>query len=298
MTASIEDNARKIKTQMRYLGPGDYVTRRFVSQGVEVSTGDYVDYEVDIRDGREIRDNFKFDTHGFMLSNHTSSVKDFNDSDEVNRIYEAEMAKEIKALTGADKVVTSGWMIRTSADLTEKIKKVENYEHKGGVQPPAGEVHVDYSPQTGPRSAEAAYKRAFPDGPGYSRFIATSIWRTFSPPPQDVPLAVCDGRTVAEAEGVRNPLVIVDEMPEGDALTAPIPGEEDLIAASIFRYNPDHRWWYFSNMTRDEVLFFKFFDSDHDTTWRCPHTAFFDNSLPNPVTRSSIELRSIAFFEK
>ena len=47
----------------------------------------------------------------------------------------------------------------------------------------------------------------------------------------------------------------------------------------------------------DEVLLFKFFDSDHSVTWRCPHTAFWDTSLPDPHTRESIEFRSLAFFE-
>jgi hypothetical protein len=50
-------------------------------------------------------------------------------------------------------------------------------------------------------------------------------------------------------------------------------------------------------MDRDDVLLFKFYDSDHSVTWRCPHTAFRDTSLPDAQTRSSIEVRAVAFFE-
>ncbi len=80
-------------------------------------------------------------------------------------------------------------------------------------------------------------------------------------------------------------------------MVRPMEGEDQRIAASVFRYSPDHRWWYFSNMHRDEALLFKFFDSDHDVAWRCPHTAFWDASQPGAHVRESIEFRSIAYFE-
>jgi hypothetical protein len=50
-------------------------------------------------------------------------------------------------------------------------------------------------------------------------------------------------------------------------------------------------------MAANDVLLFKFQDSDHDVTWRCPHTAFHDSSLPDTNVRSSIEVRAVAFFE-
>ena len=66
-----------------------------------------------------------------------------------------------------------------------------------------------------------------------------------SPPPQDMPLALCDGRSVRDDEGTPNTKVDVDEIPVGDALFAPIEGEETMAAATIFHYSPNHRWWYF-----------------------------------------------------
>ena len=296
--ADIERSARVAPVKIRYLGPGDYVTRRYVSKGAEINTGDYFDYETVVRDGMPIRDHFQFDVHGFMIGKQATAVGDFWNKEEVDRLYLAEVEEAIRRLTGADKVAAQGWMIRTSADLTERAKeKVAGYQHAGGVQPTAGEAHVDYNAITGERTGARVYKSAFPDGPGYKRHVAVSFWRTFSEGPQDWPLALCDGRSVDDSEGTSNTLFVVDEFPTGDALTAPVEGEDQMIAASIFRFKPEHRWWYFSNMRLDDVLLFKFYDSDHSVTWRCPHTAFCDTSLPDTKIRSSIEVRAVAYFE-
>ena len=150
---------------------------------------------------------------------------------------------------------------------------------------------------TGQRLAARVYWEAFPDDPGYKRYVCFSLRRTFTPGPQDWPLAVCDGRTVSGEETASNTLFIVDEFPKGDALTAPVEGEVQIIAATIFRHSQNHRWWYFSNMVADAVLLFKFQDSDHGVTWRCPHTAFHDTSLPDAQVCANIEMRGVAFFE-
>lgn len=296
---AIEDGARAAPALIRYLAEGDYVTRRYVSQGAEINTGDYVDHATVVRDGMPIRDHFTLDRHGFMIGRHRSAIADFQDKAALDAGYLREVEELVARMCGADRVAAQGWMIRTSADLSARAKeKVENYQHAGGIQPPAGEAHVDYNEITGRRAAARIHGQAFPDAPPYARYICFSLWRTFSPGPQDWPLAVCDGRTVRDEETASNTLFVVDEFPTGDALTAPVEGEEDMIAATIFRYRPRHRWWYFSNMAADDVLLFKFQDSDHSVTWRCPHTAFHDTSLPDAQTRSSIEVRCVAYFDR
>ena len=294
----IEDTAREVRAQIRFVDPGDFLTRRYVSQGAEINTGTYSDHEVTIRDGMPIRDHFRLEEHGFTIARQPTAVSDFHDKAEVDRLYEREVERHVQALTGADKVVARGWMIRTSADLSERAaQKAEGYTHSGGIQPPAGEAHVDVNTATARKMAQATYAKHFPDGPGFKRFLISSYWRTFSPPPQDVPLAVCDGRTSFGGEEKSNTLFIVDEFPTGDALTAPVEGEDQMIAATIFSHNPGMRWWYFSNMQADDALLFKFHDSDHSRTWRCPHTAFRDTSFANANNRESIECRSVAFWE-
>ena len=43
-------------------------------------------------------------------------------------------------------------------------EKVAGYAHTGGIQPPAGEAHVDLNTPTAQRMAEFTYKKHFPDG--------------------------------------------------------------------------------------------------------------------------------------
>ena len=295
---NIEDSARQVRSQIRFVDPGKFITRRYVSQGKEMNTGTYSDHEVIVRDGMPIRDHFTLDTHGFMIGKNPSAVTDFHDKAQVDALYKREVEEHIRQLTGADKCFARGWMIRTSADLSQRAQeKVAGYQHTGGIQPPAGEAHVDIDPATAQRMAEMTYREKCPDGPGFKRFLITSYWRTFSPPPQDVPLAVADGRTSFGGEEKSNTMYIVDEFPSEEEAIAPIEGEEERMAATIFSFNPGMRWWYFSNMQADDVLFFKFHDSDHSVTWRCPHTAFRDPSFPDANIRESIECRSVAFWE-
>lgn len=296
-TDAVEDSAREVQARMRYVDPGAFVTRRFVSQGEEINTGTYSDHYVVIRDGMPIRDHFALDTHGFIIIKSQTEVADFHDKSAVDRLYEREVECDVLRLTGADHCFARGWMLRTSADLSERAKqKQANYVHTGGIQPTAGEAHIDLDTPTAQRMAEHTWRQHFPDGPLFSRFLITSHWRAFSPPPQDVPLALCDGRSSFGGEEKSNRLFIVDEFPAGEALTAPISGEEQALAATILSYHESHRWWYFHGMNRGDVLLFKFHDSDHSVTWRCPHSAFIDTSEPNANIRSSIECRSVAFW--
>jgi hypothetical protein len=296
-TVASEDDVRSVQAQLNFLLPGPDINRRFVSAGVEVNTGNYGPYDVTIRDGRTIRDQFTLDRHGWVLADHPTAVKDFYDREEVDRLYYEEATAAVKAETGASFVAMMGWMVRNSGDIRRYNEKREGpYVHNAGVQPPAGEVHIDTEPGRADAMAEAVYRRFKPDSPGFGRYIYGSFWRSFSTGPQDCPLALCDGRSVADDAGVPNVLHVVDTIPEGDAMLAPME-EAHRPAAAIFRHDPAFRWWYFSNMQRDEALFFKFHDSDRSGAWRVPHTAFWDSSLPNAVPRESIEARMVAYFE-
>ena len=292
-----EADVRSVQAQINYLLPGTDINRRFVSAGVEVNTGSYGPFNVTIRDARTIRDHFTLDRQGFVLADCPTVIEDFYDKATVDRLYPAEVAEHVRLLTGADFVAPMGWMIRNSGDISRyQPKDGTPYVHAGGVQPPAGEAHIDTEPSRADRQARALYERVRPGGPGYRRFIYSSFWRTFSPPPQDCPLALCDHRSVGDDEGVPNVLHVVDTIPEGDAMFAPM-NDADQPAAAIFHHNPAHRWWYFSNMTRDEAILLKFHDSDHSVAWRTPHTAFWDPSFPDRKPRASVEFRSVAFFE-
>jgi hypothetical protein len=295
-TAATRERLKTVEAEIVYLAAGSFINRRFVAPGQEVNTGAYEPHKVTITDGRAAAETFSLDRHGFVLAKHRSAVADFADKAEVEAVYPDEVTALVKRLTGASEVVQLGWMMRSSDERIKQQEKVVGYTHQGGLQPPAGEAHVDFTPKCAEARARDVYARNFPGGKPYTRFIASSVWRTFSPPPQDWPLAVCDGMSLEPDEGVPNTLVIVDQLPDRETMLGELPGEEDAVAASIFRYSPNHRWWYFSNMTRDEAIMLKFYDSDRTRAWRAPHTAFRDPSFPDARIRESIEVRTFAYF--
>lgn len=297
VTSAGEPDAPGVATEVTYLAPGSFINRRFVAPGREVNTGEYRAYPATIRDARPRHADFTLASHGFTLLQHCSAVRDFLDKDEVEATYPGEVAAAIRQLTGADRVHTLSWMVRTSGDLSAHRREQVGYRHYGGVQPPASEAHCDSSPDRVDAMAKRYYQQRFPDAPPYRRFLYSSFWRTFSPPPQDYPLALCDGNSVGDEEGVPNTLHVVDRIPERDEMLRPMPDEDQAIAAAIFHHNPLHRWWYFSNMNRDEALLLVFHDSRRKRPWRVPHTAFRDTSRPDAHPRSSIEFRSLAYFD-
>ena len=127
---AIEEETRLVEAMIRFVDPGDFVTRRYVRAGAEINTGTYSDHKVIVRDAMPIRDHFELDLHGFRIARQPTAVTDFHDKAEVDAIYEREVEEHVRQLTGADKVVARGWMVRTSADLTDRAReKTENYQH-------------------------------------------------------------------------------------------------------------------------------------------------------------------------
>jgi hypothetical protein len=231
---------------------------------------------VAIEDARHSADPPRLDREGFALVPHTTAVSNFRDADEVRRINAPEVERLIAELTGADAVVcNSPGVLRFGERSPESGKYVNSY--------PARFIHVDVSDPTGATFAE----RAKPAHLGnIKRFAHYNVWRVLSPPPQDVPLAVCDARTVEPAD-----LMGADAIFDGP--NAPEWSFEGLVV----HRNPRHRWVYFSGMTPDEVLVFKTNDSDPSEPHNVPHSAFDDPTCPPGVTpRASIEMRAIAFW--
>ena len=64
------------------------------------------------------------------------------------------------------------------------------------------------------------------------------------------------------------------------------------------KHSPEHRWFYFPRMQRDEAIVFKVYDSEKSSRARfTPHTSFDDpTSPPGAAPRQSIEARAFAFF--
>lgn len=277
--------ATKVQARIDYLLPTSRINRRFWAPGAELNTGVYASYDVEIGNAR-LAGPFTLDAHGFALGRFPTAVTDWEANYAPDSAYAGEISAAATAMCGADLIVSMGGMVRSSGRTGPDV------------QPPAAEAHVDFTESSAHRLARRLYAAARPSGAGYDRFICFSLWRALSPPPQDMPLALCDGGSVRDDEGTPNVKIDVDELPSGDALFADIPGEEAMMAATIFHHSPDHRWWYFPDMTPDEILFIKFFDSAKQGAWRTPHTAFRDTSRADAIERRSMEFRGVAFFTR
>jgi hypothetical protein len=231
---------------------------------------------VPIVDGRGRLDPPSLVREGFALFACPTEVSDFRDVAEVGRVYPDEIQRFMLEVTGADAVVVTG---PATLRFGERSREAGSRDNSRA----ARLVHIDVSDSA---ADEFARDAAPPEKRALRRVAQHNIWRTFSPPPQDVPLAVCDARTVAAADLV-----------PADALFDRNGKVEWSFEALLLRYNPAHRWLFFSDMARDEVLVFKRHDTELREPHHVPHSAFNDPRVPpGGAPRASVEMRTIAYW--
>jgi hypothetical protein len=212
---------------------------------------------------------------GFTLVPHRSMVADFADAHAVDSIHRAEIVELIAGLSGADLVLVRSPGILRFSERSPRSGMLDNSR-------PARFAHVDISAATAAAFAQAATPGERP----LARFAHYNVWRAISDPPQDVPLAVCDARTVAATDLIEADAVF-------DAPGRPEWSFEGLVVA----HNPGHRWHWFPNMSRDEALVFTTHDSASGQTHVVPHVAFDEPSCgPHVAPRVSIEMRAVALW--
>lgn len=235
-------------------------------------TGKYQEYKMPIRDGRAVADKLSLEREGFILVRHETEVKDFYDEIEVRSIYYPEIEQLVKNASGAKRVLVFDHTLRSADSATREAKQISG---------PVRNAHNDYTEWSGPQrvrdllpdEAEELLKR---------RFAVIQVWRPIRNPVQREPLAIADARSIGTKELFPSSRVYPDRV-----------GEVYHCA-----FNPEHRWYYFPNMQRDEAMVFKTFDSIKDGRARwTAHTAFDDpNSPQDAPPRESIEIRTLAFF--
>ena len=231
-------------------------------------------HEVTIRNGRPLRDTFELDTHGFAFVDHATRVKDFTDEDERKRVYDPEVEALIKRHSGASEVVVFDHTIRVGDEAARNAT---------GARPPVKGVHNDYTESSAPRRLRDILGEADAQRRLDKRYAIIQVWRPIRRHVVIDPLAICDARTIPQ-EGF---ILLQRRYPHRTA-------EVYHIA-----HHPAHLWYYFPQMTRDEALVFKVFDSDASRPARfTAHTAFDDPNTPADAwPRESIETRTFAFFD-
>ncbi len=264
-----------VMARINYLVPGGPkpVAYQFEPPpGIPVRSGRYAEYPVVVRNARAIAARLSLDREGFAFLRHSGTALDFDDADAVKAAYYPEIESEVKAATGAARVLVF--------DHTVRHGDADRRGEKGGREP-VKRAHNDYTVKSGPRrvrdllgpEAAALLER---------RFAIVNFWRPIVGPVEESPLALCDAHSIAPGDLVATDLVYRDRIGEVYSLA----------------HAPAHRWYYFPRMERDEAVFIKCFDSAADGRARfAAHSAFDDpTTAPGAAPRHSIELRTLAFF--
>ncbi|EXJ82194.1 hypothetical protein A1O3_06007 [Capronia epimyces CBS 606.96] len=266
------------------------------------------EYKRSVEDLRGQEAKFSVDTSGFAVYKHPAHERRFTEDVAIREGYYGEVETLLREkLPGVKKVVIFDHTIRR--------------RDKTSPRQPVQQVHVDQTP----RAAEARVRRHLPPDEAEEllkgRYEIINVWRPIENPASDFPLAVIDWRTVSPSDFVKVDLLypkrdavngVLDDDDRGkEALADPdsadstasyeIKGETYVIAP-----NEHHKFFYQKDMTPDEVMFIKCFDSASqvnpggkpglaDCT---PHTAFVDPQTPaNAPGRQSIEVRCLVFYD-
>ena len=241
--------------------------------GTPRSTGKFVAHTVPIRNAREVVRDLSLDKQGFQLTHQETGVRDFYDQDEVKAIYYPEVERLLKEATGVEKVVVFDHQVR-NAELAKRGEK--NAREYGRA------VHNDYTAKSGPRRVRDHLPPAEAEQRLQNRFAEINVWRPIRGPIESTPLAVCDSSSIDPKDFVPSDLVYRDKVGE----------------TYRFTYNPNHRWFYFPRLERNEVILLKCYDSKEDGRARfTAHSAFEDpTSAPDAAPRESIEVRALVFW--
>jgi hypothetical protein len=272
----VQQSAPAFEALLNYLADSTETPESYggVSQSLadQKRKGKYEEHRMPIYNGREIADRLSLEREGFILVKHETRMKDFYDEDEVRSVYYKETEELVKQTSGAQRVLVFDHTLRSADAATREEKNISG---------PVRNAHNDYTEWSGPQrvrdllpnQAEELLK---------NRFAVVQTWRPINKPVQREPLAIADARSIGTKELIPSARIYPDRRGE--------------VYHSTF--NPEHRWYYFPSMQRNEAMVFKTFDSMKDGRARwTAHCAFDDPTAPpDAPPRESIEMRTIAFF--
>ncbi|CAB3757103.1 CmcJ/NvfI family oxidoreductase [Paraburkholderia solisilvae] len=276
MSDIVIDQPVMVEAELNYLVPTGERPLRYSYEpppGVPAQTGTFNMHRVPIVNARVAAPpgGLSLDRNGFELHAHKSALDDFSDPIAIESVYYRESEQLLKRLTGARRVVIFDHTLRDGDDA-----------RASGVHAPVKVIHNDQTLVSGPRRVRQHAPADELDEWVNGRTAIVNLWRPIGAPVESSPLGMCDARSIAPNDLV--PTDLVREDGGGEVYT--------------FAFNPQHRWYYFPQMTPDEVLLLKIYDSAGDDVARVTaHSAFDDPTSPaDAAPRRSIELRSVLLF--
>lgn len=248
-----------------------------------------------------------FDRYGFALLSHKTATQDWstdmNVDNDATRAYMRELEEMIN-----DQLLPS-WSVSELLP-SPGLRRGPGAKNESGMATAYGMgVHQDFgldaddyedyfralSPPLGGEGVCRAWRDHFNSGEVCGMMVL-NFWRPvlMKEPVRDKHLCVCDPHSVKPEDMVRCGY-------PGGAIQGP---EETVKLTNVMslRYNPDQKWYYYPEMTCDEILVFKQFDyfkEDGAATLRtCFHSAFKDPTAPEDAEqRQSYEFRVKLYFD-
>ena len=260
-----------VETQVRYLNEEwrerDETPRIGTRETRRANTSKH---DVVVFDARSRLGDLSLDVNGFTLVAHVTGLHDFRDDARIRERYYPEIEARAKEITGAEEVFITQHVVRTE-DKSDFNKAYARF------------VHCDYSLEDPLATAHKLLEGRGLDPSDYegADFAWYNSWQPIHNPASRNPLAVIDAATLAAND-------VVDYFYTGY-------GKDGKSSMPV--RNPDHEFYYFSDMATDELLFIKQLDSRPGRASLCPHTSFDDPTAdPDAPPRRSIEVRMMAVF--
>ncbi|KAF8629800.1 hypothetical protein AX15_003271 [Amanita polypyramis BW_CC] len=189
--------------------------------------------EVQIENIRGKEDTVSLDTTGFQFYKRPAKHKSFASDEEIKKEYYPESEELLKELTGAASVIVFDHTVRrvNPGVIDDGPSKRQPSPQAHGDQTTAGAI--------------ARLRRHLPDeAPELvkRRFQIINLWRPIEVPALELPLALCDYRSVD---------------PENDVFAVKFIFPERVGENMSIQYNPNHKWKYLPGMTPDEFVLIK-----------------------------------------
>ena len=219
------------------------------------------------------------DSHGFHLATAPTTL-DLLDNDVVRNEFYRECRDLLKRVTGCDEVRGGGHEYRNGFGGETGPRGVKPTPNGSGGAYAQG-IHADMSP-----AVEGGFRRIVPDE---RHFESINIWRSAIPETvRLMPLAVCDMRSVR-----------IDDIVFGDGQNTGNIKQYTKVVDQRLIHGPHQRWYYFPDMTPEEVLLFRQYDTRQEVLnlRTVFHTAVADPNTPvDAPMRSTIEVRMQAIY--
>lgn len=261
------------------------------------NSGKYTDVDVKVLNGREqifemSKNSFTFGKWETKLS-HDDFCK-LDEDETIKSKYYDEMKKYATEVLGASYVDVIHHQLRNSKIASEN----DNAAHGKFASYATAGIHTDSSPS----GSDDVYTYVYKNKPevealiGNKRYLYFNIWRSIDEqnPIKNNHLAVCDETSLSSPEDY-----MFRDLWMRAPKSSPIPWYKIPQYTLNVRNYLRHKWYYFPDMVKDEVICFKQADSDFRNSGRMTfHCSVEDPSVDvDAPVRQSIEARLFCVFD-